>query len=108
MANAPTPAVAAYHGSKDATEATLRKLRRRFTLMAIVVLGIIVAATIIFFVKVDAKVSDIQAVQHHNAMVSNQRANCQDRAFNSILKDARLAFEGDRNAKDYARAVTKC
>lgn len=107
-AEAPTPEVAAYWGSREQTNSTLRTLRIRFTIMVAVFLTVIVVATIIFFVKVDGKVSDIQAVQHHNTQLSNQRAGCQDDAFNAILKDVRLVFAGDRNPKDYAKAVTKC
>lgn len=64
---------------------------------------IIAVSALVLFVKVDAKVSHIATVQMHNTA----RSDCQDRALNAVLKDARLALTGDSTASDYAVAP-KC
>jgi hypothetical protein len=64
---------------------------------------IITVGALVLFAKIDGKVSTIRTVQVQNTA----RSNCQDRALNAVLKDARLALQGDRNPADYAVAP-KC
>lgn len=104
MTEAPTPEVAAYFGARDETSSVLRTLRIRFTIMAAVTLVIIITAAIIFFVKVDAKVSHIdmtaskvRTVQKSNSKLSNQRAACSSTASDDVVKDLQMLALGHHN-----------
>jgi cell division protein FtsX len=66
---------------------------------------VITISALVLFVKIDAKsshtettVEKVRQVQ----IVNTTRADCQDRAFNYILKDLTLAVAGDKDPTHYA------
>lgn len=101
---APTPEVAAFwHGQKDIS-ASVHKLARRIISIAIVFVLTVAAMAVVFFSsEYSITNQDRQQIGQLNAKVA-----CQDKAFNAILKDVRLAFKNDKNPADYAKAVDKC
>lgn len=121
MTDAPTPEVAAYRAAHDATEATLKRLRRRVTIVAIATALAIVALISFAAVKIDQKFSatqskvaagvaviqKVRATQITNTKLSDQRSECQTKALNAGLGDAILAIQGDHNPADYA-PIVKC
>lgn len=95
----------------ERTVTTQRRIHRSNVAMVAMVgvtcVAILVAA-LILFTKIDAKVSHV-ATTMYKVRVTQQantvRSNCQDKAFNAALKDARLALQGDHNPADYGKAV---
>jgi hypothetical protein len=83
--------------------AAIRAANRR-AIAAIVVVLVLVTGTVIGGgIWIVHEVAVIRDAQQANTV----RSDCQDRALNAVLKDARLALQGDRNAADYAVAP-KC
>jgi hypothetical protein len=104
MTVAPTPEVAAYLAQKEVTEKSRLQLWHRVALA--LALSLLISVSALVYVGVTAHL--IRDTQISNTKVSDQRANCQDQSFNAVLKDARLAFAGDKNPAHYARAPKAC
>lgn len=90
------------------------RANRRTNVAILVMVGItclvIAASAILLFTKIDGKVSHIDTTVskvRHVQVANTARSNCQDQGFNAILTDARLAFLGDKNPANYAKAK-KC
>ena len=101
---APTPEVAAFwHGQKDVEQA-VHTLAKRIALIAAVFVLSVAAMTAVFFSS-EYAISNQDRIE---IQALNAKIVCQNKAFNAILKDVRLAFQNDKNPADYAKAVTKC
>lgn len=97
---APTPQVAAYLGAKEETARGRQQIWRRVALALGLALTISVGTNVY---------GAVTSGQIRSTQVSNTEVNhCEERSFDAILKDARLAFAGDRNAADYSKAPKKC
>jgi hypothetical protein len=97
---APTPEAAAYQAQRDvARDAQVHVWRR-----------VAAALGIALMISVGSNVySAVTTGVIRNTQLANTHINqCQVRTFDAILKDARLAFAGDKNAADYARAPESC
>lgn len=97
---AATPEVAAYLAQKEVSQASAQVTWRRVALFLAAVLAFVLGVLIYFAVTVGM----IRATQVANTKVSH----CQVQTFDAILKDARLAFMGDKTAADYAKAPKGC
>ena len=93
--------VAAYFTAR--AEYDNRRWRRRNLGLLLTVLASIGSS--VYVANVSTSTNEI--VQGHTNTLTNQ-ARCQDQAFDAILKDARLAFTGDKNPNDYAKAPRSC
>jgi hypothetical protein len=101
----------------DHAQRVQRDLRRTNIAMLILVLiacVVLVIGATVLYVKVDAKASRTEQIvklirtdQIKNTQVSTSRSDCQNRAFDALLTDAKLAFSGDKNPADYLVAP-KC
>jgi hypothetical protein len=97
---APTPEVAAYLAQKEVSERSAFHI----AVIAIAVLGAGFLLSIGVILYVATTVADIKAtVNSHTTQLT-----CQSKGYDAVLKDARLAFMGDKNAEDYAQAPKGC
>lgn len=101
---APTPEAAAFwHGQKN-IEGAVHKLARRIISIAVVFVLTLVAIAVVFFSS-EYSITNQDRVQIEQLTA---KVACQNKAFNAILKDVRLAFQNDKNPAHYAKAVDKC
>ena len=101
---APTPEAAAFwHGQKDVDHAVHTLAKRIAMIASVFVLSVAAMAAVFFSSEYSLSNENHQQIQQLNAKVA-----CQDKAFNAVLKDVRLAFQNDKNPADYAKAVTQC
>ena len=89
-----------YHSSFASVQHSNQVLR----VLVVVTLIIVAVVAMASFVWVSHEAAQIRQTQLHNTQV----AACQDKAFNDILKDVRLAFAENKNPADYLRAPAKC
>lgn len=100
MVDAKTPEVAAYLAQKEATEKGLHRIWRNVSLVLGAALLVVVAGLVTVVVLVGQIDSTVNS---HTSQLT-----CQSQGYNAVLKDARLAFKGDRNPNDYAKAPKGC
>lgn len=109
--SAATPEVAAYLAQKEVAEKSAQVTWRRVALFLGVTLLFVLGVLIYFAVTVgmirSTQVQDSNTLNGHTATLT-ETAKCQEDSFNAILKDARLAFTGDHNPADYAKAPKSC
>lgn len=95
-----TPEARVYQESRDAVAQANQKLWRRIA----AALGLALLISVGSNVYNATLTNMIRATQ-----VGNTKTNqCEVKTFDAILKDARLAFAGDKNAADYAKAPKEC
>lgn len=79
------------------------RLDRILAVVVAIVFTVVILATVAATAYVAHETTIIRDTQIENTRV----AACQTKAFAAVLKDAKLALQGDRNARDYAVAP-KC
>ncbi len=94
------------HAESAAYRAAVTKMdraNRRITRVLIIFFALLGAFNIGVDVWAISTISSVRTTQVQNTT----RTNCEDKALGAALKDAKLAIEGDHNARDYSVAP-KC
>jgi hypothetical protein len=99
-----TDNTSAYRDNKAAIDKANRTIWRRTALTLALALAVSIGTQIYDTITI----GQVRATQVSNTRVSVHQDHCQELSFNAILKDARLAFEGDHNAADYAQPPKEC
>ena len=111
MFEAKTPEAAAYIAQREATEKGIHRIWRNVALILGAVL-LVVTGTLVYFAitvgQINSTVGQVQSTVNSHTTTLSTQARCEEASFNAILKDARLAFTGDKNAVDYAKAPKSC
>jgi hypothetical protein len=95
----PTDAEAIYHEAAGKVDRANRRLWQT-------VASILAVVVILLGIQDAYTTSQVNAIRQTQEVNTN-RSDCQDKALNAVLVDAKLALMGDRNPADYATAP-KC
>jgi hypothetical protein len=103
-AAAPTPEVAAYKAQKEVAERGVHQIWRRVAIF----FGFVLVAVLSFGIYFGTTINQIKTTVDNHTTTLTKQAECQNQSFDAILKDARLAFTGNKNPADYAKAPKSC
>lgn len=100
----PIPEVDAYLNSRKTLEYEIHRTVN--WLLGIVAVAALLALTFtaVSYYQLKTQVTNIE----HTVNAHTATLNCQNKGYEAIVKDARLALTGDKNVKDYAKAPKGC